>query len=64
MKIRIEIESGDSLIDITRRIVGEEHGYKQLFPANEDRIKDEDLIYPGQILNVPDSWKLQATVEN
>ena len=29
--------------------------YVQVFDANKDKIRDPDLIYPGQIFDLPDS---------
>jgi nucleoid-associated protein YgaU len=29
--------------------------YTQIFTANREQIRNPDLIYPGQIFNVPDS---------
>ena len=28
--------------------------YVQVFEANKDKIKDPDLIYPGQVLRIPE----------
>lgn len=47
------VQPGNSLWHIARRLYGAGFLYTQIFQANEDRIKDPDLIYPGQKFAVP-----------
>ncbi len=47
------VQPGNSLWHIARRLYGTGFLYTQIFQANEDRIKDPDLIYPGQKFAVP-----------
>lgn len=47
------VQPGNSLWHIARRLYGTGYLYTQIFQANEDRIKDPDLIYPGQKFAVP-----------
>jgi len=48
------IERGDSLWRISRRTYGEGERYTLIYDANQDQIRHPDLIYPGQILVLPD----------
>lgn len=47
------IERGDSLWRISRRVYGEGERYTLIYDANQDQIRDPDLIYPGQVLVLP-----------
>ncbi len=48
------VQPGNSLWRISRRIYGSGIQYTDIFEANQDQIRDPDLIYPGQIFVVPD----------
>jgi murein DD-endopeptidase MepM/ murein hydrolase activator NlpD len=56
------VESGDTLYGITLRLHGDKSldNWRPLYEANKERIKDPDLIFPGQSLNLPDSWSGKA----
>lgn len=47
------VQPGNSLWRIARRLYGSGFGYTQIFQANKDRIRDPDLIYPGQVFEIP-----------
>lgn len=47
------IERGDSLWAISRRTYGEGDRYTAIYDANQDQIRDPDLIYPGQFFVLP-----------
>ncbi len=47
------IERGDSLWRISRRVYGLGERYTLIYHANQDQIRDPDLIYPGQVLVLP-----------
>jgi nucleoid-associated protein YgaU len=47
------IVRGDSLWKISRRTYGEGERYTVIYDANQDQIRDPDLIYPGQIFVLP-----------
>lgn len=49
------IRSGDNLWTIARRVYGEGMRYTQIFEANTDQIRDPDLIYPGQVFDLPET---------
>ena len=50
----ITVQPGNTLWGIAREKYGEGPLYVRVFDANTDRIRDADLIYPGQIFTVPD----------
>jgi LysM repeat protein len=49
----VVVDSGNSLWRIARRTYGQGTRYTLIFEANRDRIQDPDLIYPGQVFNLP-----------
>ncbi|NNU17099.1 LysM peptidoglycan-binding domain-containing protein [Parvularcula sp. ZS-1/3] len=48
------VQPGNNLWVIARRAYGEGEQYTVIYEANQDQIRDPDLIYPGQIFRVPD----------
>lgn len=48
------IRRGDTLWQISRRVYGQGVSYTTIYLANEDQIKNPDLIEPGQIFGVPE----------
>ncbi|WP_343718425.1 LysM peptidoglycan-binding domain-containing protein [Inquilinus sp.] len=50
---RIVVQPGNSLWRIAHSAYGRGVHYTIIYQANRDRIRDPDLIYPGQILTVP-----------
>ena len=49
------VVKGDSLSKIAKREYGDANKWRRIYEANRDLIKDPDLIYPGQLLNVPEA---------
>jgi len=49
----VTVQPGNTLWEISRDRYGEGPMYVRIFEANRDRIRDPDLIYPGQIFTVP-----------
>ena len=47
------VKAGDSLSKIAKREYGDAGKWNAIFEANRDKIKNPDLIHPGQILNLP-----------
>ena len=47
------VVAGDSLSKIAKREFGDANKWKAIYEANRDTIKNPDLIYPGQVLNLP-----------
>jgi nucleoid-associated protein YgaU len=50
------VKKGDSLWKIATEVYGKGKGpkYTVIFEANKPMLKDPDLIYPGQVLRIPD----------
>jgi len=51
--MQVTVQPGFTLWAIARENYGTGVQYVQVFEANRDRIRDPDLIYPGQIFEVP-----------
>lgn len=51
--VTITVQPGFTLWAIARENYGDGVMYVQVFEANRDKIKDPDLIYPGQVFTVP-----------
>ncbi len=49
----VVVQPGNSLWRLARRTLGEGVRYTVIYEANRDRIRDPDLIYPGQIFEIP-----------
>ncbi len=49
----IIVQPGNSLWRIARRTLGEGLAYTVIYDANKNQIRNPDLIYPGQIFQVP-----------
>ena len=49
----VVVQPGNSLWRLARRTLGEGTRYTVIYQANRDRIRDPDLIYPGQVFEVP-----------
>ena len=47
------VKSGDSLSKIAQQVYGDDSRSTEIFEANKDKIKDPNLIQPGQKLNIP-----------
>jgi nucleoid-associated protein YgaU len=48
------IRRGDSLWRISRRVYGRGVRYSTIYLANQEQIKNPDLIWPGQTFRVPE----------
>ena len=51
---RIVVQPGNSLWRLARRVYGQGIQYTVIYQANTGQIRNPDLIYPGQIFNVPE----------
>jgi len=60
----VVVQPGNSLWRIARRVYGEGVRYSVIFEANKERIRDADLIYPGQIFKVPMTTPVAAPGAN
>ena len=47
------VVSGDTPSKIAKREYGDAGKWQAIYQANRDKIKDPDLIYPGQVLTLP-----------
>lgn len=47
-----EVNKGDHLWGISGKSYGNPYNWPLIYKANSDKIKDADLIYPGQVLNI------------
>lgn len=47
------IRRGDNLWTIARRVYGEGLRYTTIYQANRAQIRDPNLIYPGQVFELP-----------
>ncbi|MFN0024816.1 MAG: Ig-like domain-containing protein [Parvularculaceae bacterium] len=51
---KVIVQPGNSLWRIARRVYGRGVQYTVIYEANAGQIRDPDLIYPGQIFEVPE----------
>ncbi len=49
----VTVQPGYTLWGIAEGQLGEGVMYVQVYEANKDRIRDPDLIYPGQVFTIP-----------
>lgn len=52
--VSVTVQPGVTLWAIARDQFGDGVLYVQVYEANKDRIRDPDLIYPGQVFTLPD----------
>jgi nucleoid-associated protein YgaU len=53
--VTVTVQPGFTLWGIAQERYGDGVFYVQVFEANRDKIKDPDLIYPGQVFSVPET---------
>ena len=51
--VSITVQPGFTLWGIAKAQLGDGVMYVQVFEANKDKIRDPDLIYPGQVFTLP-----------
>jgi nucleoid-associated protein YgaU len=49
------VRKGDSLSKIAKREYGDAQQWRRIYDANREIVSDPDLIYPGQVLRIPDA---------
>lgn len=54
------VERGDSLWRISRQVYGRGIRYTEIFEANQDQIRNPNLIYPGQVFVLPPDEEIAA----
>lgn len=47
------VKSGDCLWNIAKKLYGDGAQYTKIYNANKDKIKNPNLIYPGQVFTIP-----------
>lgn len=47
------VQAGDNLSKIARHLYGDGTKWKAIYEANRDKIKNPDLIHPGDVLTLP-----------
>lgn len=47
------VVSGDCLWNIAKKLLGDGARYPEIYELNKDKIKNPNLIYPGQVLTLP-----------
>ena len=47
------VKEGDSLSKIAEEVLGDASRWPEIFELNKDKIKDPNLIHPGQELKMP-----------
>ena len=50
----VTVQKGDTLWAISRERYGDPLLYVKVFEANSGNIRDPDLIYPGQVFDLPE----------
>ena len=49
------VVAGDSLSGIAKKLYGDANKWRLIYEANQDSIKNPDLIHPGQTFKIPDA---------
>ena len=47
------VQKGDTLWKIAKQFYGNGSQYSKIVSANSDKIKNPNLIYPGQVFSIP-----------
>ena len=50
----VVVKKGDTLSAISLAVYGNANQYNKIFEANKPKLKDENKIYPGQTLRIPE----------
>jgi len=48
------VVNGNTLWDLAQQFYGNPYDWRRIWEANRDRVENPDLIYPGQLLLIPD----------
>ena len=49
------VQPGDTLFDIAQSVLGDGNRWPEIFALNRDQIGNPNLIFPGQVLRLPDA---------
>lgn len=55
------VQKGDTLWGIAKKFYGNGSKYTKIYGANKDKIKNPNLIYPKQVLVIPDANSVNST---
>ena len=47
------VKKGDCLFNIAKKYLGDSSKWREIYNLNKDKIKNANLIYPGQVLRMP-----------
>jgi nucleoid-associated protein YgaU len=61
--VAVTVQPGNNLWTLARAHYGSGVRYTQIFTANREQIRDPDLIYPGQIFNIPEDTSEPGAVQ-
>ena len=50
-----EVQTGDTLVSISRRLFGSASGWRHLFTRNRQLLHDPDRLVPGMVLMIPET---------
>ncbi|MBN2435348.1 MAG: DUF4398 domain-containing protein [Spirochaetes bacterium] len=59
-----KVEKNDFLRKLARRFYRDEKKWRLIYRANKDQIKNPDLIFPNQILDIPETDSLKSLPES
>ena len=48
------VSEGNTLWDLAQRFLGDPYAWREIWDANRETIPNPDLIYPGQVIRIPD----------
>jgi len=51
---QVVVQKGDWIYTIARREYGSIYAWKKIYDANRENISDPNMIYPGQVLLLPE----------
>lgn len=51
---QVVVQKGEWIYDIARREYGSAFAWRKIYNANQDKIANPDIIYPGQVLVLPE----------
>ena len=52
-EVPYEVQKGDTLWNIAKKVYGDGSKYTKIYEANKDKVKNPNLIYVGQNLTIP-----------
>jgi len=59
---RYTVRPGDTLSSIAQRFYGHTADWRRLYQANRAVVHDPDMIFPGEVLNIPDHTAVDGLI--